>query len=210
MSNVRAKAARLNAEQLGHGLNVPARNPAPLGNGLRRDVARHGDALRGAPLLDDGSQNLVSHACLLTNGKRQAQEQSKRPACLESAYRSDMTSRPKTPAAIALGQRIKQLRENKGWSQPELARNLGVTNGAVGAWEVGLKSPRRSMAQKVAAMLGVTMEWLLTGNEPEERTKAQTKPELEALELVRALPPEKQDMAVAMLRGLAATDASRK
>jgi transcriptional regulator with XRE-family HTH domain len=205
-----AKPGRLDPEQLRYNLHTLFRHSAPLADGLRADAARHSDALRRAPLLNNRSPHVISHVLALTKRKRLAQAQSKRTFCPESAYRSDMANRPKTPVAIAFGLRIKQAREEKGWSQAKLAANIGVTNGAVGAWEIGIKSPRHALASKLAEALGVPMEWLLTGNEPEEQRKAQTHAELEILKLTRELSPEQQASALAMLRGLAATDPKKK
>ena len=182
---------------------MPTRHTNPLAHSLGRDVARRCNALRGAALLKDGGKQFVSHGAILTNGKNGKQEESKKTPAGESCYALDMAEKAKNPAAVALGLRIKQRREEIGWSQPVLARNLGVTNGAVGAWEVGLKSPRRQMAHKLAHLLGVSMDWLLTGNEPEEVRKAQTMAEAEAIALIRSLAPDKQEAALAMLRGLA-------
>lgn len=80
---------------------------------------------------------------------------------------------------------------------------LGVTKGAVGQYEIGLATPRPKRFERLAEVLGVTVEWLLTGNEPEQKVRAQTVNELAALELLRAIPHDKQGSALAMLQGLA-------
>lgn len=54
------------------------------------------------------------------------------------------------------------------------------------------------------------MDWLLTGNEPEEQRRAQTIVEAEALALIRGMAPDKQASAMAMLRGLAGKPPSEK
>lgn len=90
-------------------------------------------------------------------------------------------------------------------SQQQLATMLGVSKGAVGQYEVGLATPRPKRFERIAEVLGVTVEWLLTGNEAEEKVRAQTTNELVALELLRAIPHDRQAAAIAMLQGLAAT-----
>ena len=86
-----------------------------------------------------------------------------------------------------------------------MARMLKVSKGAVGQWEIAYTLPRPARMKRLADVLGVSMEWLLTGDEPEEKVRAQTVTELAVLQIVRSLPPEKQAAALAMLRGLAAT-----
>lgn len=49
----------------------------------------------------------------------------------------------------------------------------------------------------------MSVQWLLVGDEPEEKAKAQTTNELAALELLRSIPHDKQAAALAMLQGLA-------
>lgn len=49
----------------------------------------------------------------------------------------------------AIGRNVKRLREEKGWSQEELAVKLGVTDRAVSAWEHGRSYPRMAMLDKL-------------------------------------------------------------
>jgi transcriptional regulator with XRE-family HTH domain len=116
--------------------------------------------------------------------------------------------KPRTPPnakAIQIGRRIATAREKLRMSQDEMARMLKVSKGAVGQWEIAYTLPRPARMKRLADVLGVSMEWLLTGDEPEEKVRAQTVTELAVLQIVRSLPPEKQAAALAMLRGLAAT-----
>ncbi len=80
---------------------------------------------------------------------------------------------------------------------------IGVTKGAVGQYEIGFTSPRQHRLERLADVLNVTIEWLLTGDDPDEKVRAQTVNEQAALRLIRALPVEKQTAALAMLQGLA-------
>ena len=40
-----------------------------------------------------------------------------------------------------IAERIKELREEKAWTQTELAKILGVTRSCVNAWEMGISVP---------------------------------------------------------------------
>ncbi len=61
---------------------------------------------------------------------------------------------------------IERLRRAKGWSQAELARRVGVTQGAVGHWEQGHREPLASSAWKLSQALGCKMEDLFTYDAP--------------------------------------------
>ena len=67
-----------------------------------------------------------------------------------------------------LNERIKQLRKDKGWTQGQLAEQLGVTDKAVSKWEVGEANPDISLLVKMAQLFGVTVDYLLTGVAPEK------------------------------------------
>ena len=116
----------------------------------------------------------------------------------------DMTeTRTKNPKFVAVGLRIGKKRRDKGLSQVQLALELGVSLGLVGQYEVGTTGPTIKRLEALAMVLGTTVEWLLTGNDPDELIRAQTVREKEGLSLIRKLPADKQDSALAMLRGLA-------
>lgn len=53
---------------------------------------------------------------------------------------------------------IRQLRDERGWSQFELAVKLGVTPGAVGKWERNLSEPKATQLRKLAEVFGVSMD----------------------------------------------------
>lgn len=49
--------------------------------------------------------------------------------------------------------KLKILRVTKGMSQQELAKALGVTQGAVSQWETGTKQPNEKMLYRLAEVL---------------------------------------------------------
>ena len=59
--------------------------------------------------------------------------------------------------------RIRLLRTSKDLSMEALARLVGVTWQTIQQWENGSTAPRRTRLQKVADVLGVTIERLLYG-----------------------------------------------
>jgi HTH-type transcriptional regulator, cell division transcriptional repressor len=62
-----------------------------------------------------------------------------------------------------LGDRIAAARESAGLSQSALAERIGVRQKTLRAWESDQAEPRANRLQMLAAMLGVSLRWLLTG-----------------------------------------------
>ena len=60
-----------------------------------------------------------------------------------------------------LGDNIKILRKNKGFTQEELAVRLNVVRQTVSKWEKGLSVPDAEMLQKIADILEVDIKQLL-------------------------------------------------
>ena len=57
--------------------------------------------------------------------------------------------------------RIKQLREQNGMTQAELARKLHITRSSVNAWEMGISVPSTSILSELAAIFHVSTDFLL-------------------------------------------------
>nr|WP_325297689.1 helix-turn-helix transcriptional regulator [uncultured Dysosmobacter sp.] len=56
---------------------------------------------------------------------------------------------------------IRKFRERKGWRQEDLAKKIGVDQGAVSKWECGVTTPYEKHAKKMARMFGCTVDELL-------------------------------------------------
>lgn len=61
-----------------------------------------------------------------------------------------------------IGEKIYQLRKQKGLSQEELAEQLGVTRQAVSKWELGTSVPELESVVALAKLFGVSTDHLLT------------------------------------------------
>ncbi len=57
--------------------------------------------------------------------------------------------------------RIKQLREEKGYTQAELAKQLGITRSSVNAWEMGISVPSTQYVVELASIFKVSTDYLL-------------------------------------------------
>ena len=68
---------------------------------------------------------------------------------------------------------IRQLREERGWTQLELANRLKVTPATVYNWERGRYEPRASQIRQIAQIFGVSMDVItLVEAEPGPEGKA--------------------------------------
>ena len=66
-----------------------------------------------------------------------------------------------------IGNRIKQKRLNRGWTQTELGERLGVGAAAVNKWELGVvKNIKRELLQQLVLQLGIHPATLI-GIDPE-------------------------------------------
>lgn len=93
---------------------------------------------------------------------------------------------------------IKEFREAAGLSKEELARRVGTTGQQIGHLEKGRIRLSVDWAKRIANVVECYWADLIDGG-PNELTRQ----ERHARDLIHDLPPERMDMAVAMLRGLA-------
>ena len=63
-----------------------------------------------------------------------------------------------------VAERIKEVREFRRLTASELARRVGVSSTAVWNWEKNSVTPRHPVVEAIANALGVTPEFILTGN----------------------------------------------
>jgi transcriptional regulator with XRE-family HTH domain len=81
------------------------------------------------------------------------------------------TQKRKRPPEIATHfvRRLKQLREEKGWSQGDLAEKLGVKRTAIANYEQAVSFPPLPALEKMAKVFGVSLDGLVWGAvSPEE------------------------------------------
>lgn len=68
-----------------------------------------------------------------------------------------------------LGTRIAMLRKQHGTSQKELADRLGISASTIGMYEQGRREPSADRLVEMAAVFGVSTDYLLTGQAAEPR-----------------------------------------
>lgn len=57
--------------------------------------------------------------------------------------------------------RIKALREARGWTQAELARKMNMTRNGINSWEQGLSMPSPPSLADLARLFSVSTDYLL-------------------------------------------------
>ena len=57
--------------------------------------------------------------------------------------------------------RIKALRESRGWTQVELARRMNMTRNGINSWEQGLSMPSPQSLVDLARLFSVSTDYLL-------------------------------------------------
>lgn len=77
-------------------------------------------------------------------------------------------------------ERVKELREARGWTQVELAKRLNFHSSAVSQWESGQRNPSRDTLQRLASLFGVSIAYLL--GETDDPSPSPTRPTAESPE----------------------------
>jgi|SRR5215472_5819582 transcriptional regulator with XRE-family HTH domain len=102
-----------------------------------------------------------------------------------------------------IGVRIRDAREDQGWTQDQLAEAVGVSRSAVAQWETGRAGQVTGNLTRVAAALGVGVEFLMYGTDARAAGKAYSGDELAMLRLYRECVPEDRQLLLRAARRLA-------
>ena len=62
---------------------------------------------------------------------------------------------------MTFGEKIQALRKSRGWSQEQLAEQIGVSRQALSKWENGTAIPDTNNVVQLAKLFGVTTDYLL-------------------------------------------------
>lgn len=67
-----------------------------------------------------------------------------------------------------------KLRDEKKLKDADVVRGTGITKSTFSDWKNGRSEPKRDKLQKIADYFGVTVDYLMTGKEPERKEPALT------------------------------------
>ena len=65
---------------------------------------------------------------------------------------------------MTLGDRLKEARKKIGYTQMDIAKKLGITNGALSGYERNYRDPDTEMLKRIANLYGVSTDYLLKGD----------------------------------------------
>ena len=103
-----------------------------------------------------------------------------------------------------LGENIRLLRKQNGWTQSDLAEKLGCTQGIITAYENNTKLPALEKIAFLANLFGVTTDELI-GQTSLKTSAAPRNPKLwRKFEQVQKLPNDDKRMVIKMIDGLIA------
>ena len=116
-------------------------------------------------------------------------------------YAWDMPGRPATKPTPPFGARLAALRQERGWTQADLAKRLDGTVKMVTYYEREVVNPTARTLSKLAAAFGVDPAVLL-GSKPQKRSATKPGPpsQLEQrISALRELPREKQKVVLQVI-----------
>ncbi len=99
------------------------------------------------------------------------------------------------------GQRLRRVREERGWSQQELAKRVGTTRNTINRWEIGNRHPSVTMLERLAQAFKIGIAALL----PKDATAPAYRFKFD----VRLLFPAGKDFSGPLIRLMMATDDAR-
>lgn len=103
----------------------------------------------------------------------------------------------------AFGVRLKELRKQKHWAQKELAARVDIRFQQLNKYESGLNILPADMLVKLADVLGVTVDHLLTGNPVEDSPLANSHL-FRRFQVLEALAPDDQETVIKVIGAMIA------
>lgn len=89
-----------------------------------------------------------------------------------------------------LAKRLRELREEKGYTQQEIANKLGLTKGAYGAYERGTNIPDAKTLLTLSEIFDVTADYLLGRVDNKIQLYGLSNEEEEIVEIIKTLTKE--------------------
>ena len=101
---------------------------------------------------------------------------------------------------MTIADRIKQLRQERQWTQAELAEKIGIKQKQISAYERGVNSPSTDFLIKIADAFGVTLDFLAFAVKGETaKLNIQDRELLRKFEMVDSLSDEEKGLAKEIL-----------
>lgn len=102
-----------------------------------------------------------------------------------------------------LGERLKNERENHGWSQKYVADKLGLKGSSTYSnWEQGTREPDIEMLKKLSNIYDVSVEYLIGNTDIKSRNKERENKKSQLTEEIMSLSEEEQTLIRGMVKAL--------
>ena len=99
-----------------------------------------------------------------------------------------------------LAKRVLELRKQRGWSQPDLAKKIGTSGAIVGRYERGEMTPSVKVANKLANAFGVTVDYMVAESNLPDILGSQDM--IERWKSLEALEPKEKEKILSVLDSL--------
>ena len=103
-----------------------------------------------------------------------------------------------------IGARIKEIRQERGWTQDQLAQAVGVSRSAVAQWETGRAGQITGNLTRIAACMDVGVEYLMYGDDKRAPSEIRQGDELALVRLYRECSPDDRQIVLRLMRRLTA------
>jgi transcriptional regulator with XRE-family HTH domain len=103
----------------------------------------------------------------------------------------------------ALGNRIKELRKAKDWTQKELAKQLGTSPAQLNKYESSQNTPQLDRIVLLAELLDTTVDYLLTGNTASDLPIHNTRL-IQRLKVIEGFEPQEKEVVIELLDAMIA------
>lgn len=97
---------------------------------------------------------------------------------------------------------LTRIREERGLTQKELGRLIGVAEATISNYENGKREPKLDKLVALADALNVSLDELVRGKEKEPRPEVRTRLEKVAISDLASLSPSEQKIAISVLTAL--------
>jgi transcriptional regulator with XRE-family HTH domain len=104
---------------------------------------------------------------------------------------------------VQIGERIRTARNERGWTQEQLAEAVGVSRSAVAQWETGRAGQLTGNLARIAEVLAVGIEHLTHGRDKRSGVHAGSGDESALLRLYRECTPDDRQLLLRTARRLA-------
>jgi transcriptional regulator with XRE-family HTH domain len=119
------------------------------------------------------------------------------------------TGRPAKGKRTEFGQRLYSIRQQAGLSQQQLAAQLGISQRAYAHWERNPVALRPEQLLKLAAVLNISVEELVSNNTATNRGRGPTGRMRQLFEAASKLPRSQQQKIAAVVEAFVAQHANR-